>query len=218
MATGLLYRLYFTDMADLPLPIYSYPLYISGSADSGTRKPKCTAIADVTRTDSRTIAQVKMGLGWCRIWRKGVDGRYRMGMHAPDRPVPSCKFTHPPPPFKRLILHCFLLNYLNCFCSDWRRPQNPSNTQAYATYVQILTWFFDTPSTLAPFSVHRMALAGKDLGKDVGTWFGPSTAAGSIKFVFSIRPPVTYLTRSSSGHSSMPFQRRSWQYQRHRTA
>jgi cysteine protease ATG4 len=28
-----------------------------------------------------------------------------------------------------------------------------------------------------------MALAGKDLGKDVGQWFGPSTAAGAIKYV-----------------------------------
>jgi cysteine protease ATG4 len=28
-----------------------------------------------------------------------------------------------------------------------------------------------------------MALAGKELGKDVGQWFGPSTAAGAIKSV-----------------------------------
>jgi hypothetical protein len=28
-----------------------------------------------------------------------------------------------------------------------------------------------------------MALAGKDLGKDVGQWFGPSTAAGALKCV-----------------------------------
>jgi hypothetical protein len=28
-----------------------------------------------------------------------------------------------------------------------------------------------------------MALAGKELGKDVGQWFGPSTAAGAIKCV-----------------------------------
>ena len=28
-----------------------------------------------------------------------------------------------------------------------------------------------------------MALAGKDLGKEVGQWFGPSTAAGAIKCV-----------------------------------
>ncbi|KAI0042006.1 hypothetical protein FA95DRAFT_1564791 [Auriscalpium vulgare] len=64
---------------------------------------------------------------------------------------------------------------------DWRRPPQPVYTADYATYVQILTWFFDSPSPYSPFSVHRMALAGKDLGKDVGQWFGPSTAAGAIK-------------------------------------
>ncbi|KAI0259535.1 hypothetical protein BC834DRAFT_943164 [Gloeopeniophorella convolvens] len=64
---------------------------------------------------------------------------------------------------------------------DWRRPPHPVYTADYATYVQILTWFFDSPSPLSPFSVHRMALAGKELGKDVGQWFGPSTAAGAIK-------------------------------------
>ncbi|KAF8329096.1 uncharacterized protein EI90DRAFT_2924394 [Cantharellus anzutake] len=66
---------------------------------------------------------------------------------------------------------------------DWRKPSHPSNTTEFATYVKIVTWFFDTPSPLAPFGVHRMALAGKELGKDVGSWFGPSTAAGAIKFV-----------------------------------
>ncbi|CAE6501082.1 unnamed protein product [Rhizoctonia solani] len=63
----------------------------------------------------------------------------------------------------------------------WRRPHYPMFAEEHAIYVKILTWFFDTPSPLAPFGVHRMALAGKALGKDVGTWFGPSTAAGSIK-------------------------------------
>ena len=59
-------------------------------------------------------------------------------------------------------------------------------------YVQIITWFLDTPSPLCPFSVHRMALVGKDLGKDVGQWFGPSTAAGAIKYVSSLSalPPA----------------------------
>src|SRR5258708_9040574 len=47
----------------------------------------------------------------------------------------------------------------------------------------ILTWFFDMPSPEAPFSVHRMALAGKELGTDVGQWFGPSVAAGGIRSV-----------------------------------
>ena len=39
----------------------------------------------------------------------------------------------------------------------------------------------DDPSPLCPFSVHRMALIGKELGKEVGEWFGPSTAAGALK-------------------------------------
>ena len=68
--------------------------------------------------------------------------------------------------------------------ADWRRPPHPVYTADYATYVQIITWFLDTPSPQCPFSVHRMALVGKDLGKDVGQWFGPSTAAGAIKYVF----------------------------------
>ncbi|KAF8054328.1 peptidase family C54-domain-containing protein [Lyophyllum atratum] len=71
---------------------------------------------------------------------------------------------------------------------DWRRPPQPLHTADYATYVQILTWFFDTPSPEAPFSVHRMALAGKELGKDVGQWFGPSTAAGAIKTLVNAFP------------------------------
>ncbi|EPQ61373.1 hypothetical protein GLOTRDRAFT_69761 [Gloeophyllum trabeum ATCC 11539] len=64
---------------------------------------------------------------------------------------------------------------------DWRRPPAPVYTADYATYVRLITWFLDSPSPLCPFSVHRMALAGKELGKDVGQWFGPSTAAGAIK-------------------------------------
>ena len=56
-------------------------------------------------------------------------------------------------------------------------------TADYATYVQIIFWLFDTPSPLCPISVHRMALVGKDLGKDVGRWFGSSTATGAIKCV-----------------------------------
>ncbi|GLB41114.1 putative cysteine protease [Lyophyllum shimeji] len=71
---------------------------------------------------------------------------------------------------------------------DWRRPPHPVHTADYATYVQILTWFFDTPAPEAPFSVHRMALAGKELGKEVGQWFGPSTAAGAIKTLVNSFP------------------------------
>ena len=86
---------------------------------------------------------------------------------------------------------------------DWRRPPQPVYTADYATYVQIITWFLDTPSPLCPFSVHRMALVGKDLGKDVGQWFGPSTAAGAIKCVLRFHS-VTAAHRNCS-RADAPF-------------
>ena len=66
---------------------------------------------------------------------------------------------------------------------EWRLLLQPVYTADYVTYVQILTWFFDSPSTLCPFSMDRMAFAGKELEKDVGQWYGPSTVAGAIKCV-----------------------------------
>ncbi|KAK4686864.1 cysteine protease ATG4, partial [Tremellales sp. Uapishka_1] len=67
----------------------------------------------------------------------------------------------------------------------WRlpiaKPEDAEGLEAYATYVKILSWFMDDPSPLCPFSVHRMALIGKELGKEVGEWFGPSTASGALK-------------------------------------
>lgn len=58
----------------------------------------------------------------------------------------------------------------------WREERH-----RYATYVKILSWFMDDPSSGCPFGVHRMAREGKRLGKEVGEWFGPSTAAGAVK-------------------------------------
>ena len=79
----------------------------------------------------------------------------------------------------------FALTFSFCgFWLDWRRPPYPVQTADYATYVQILTWTLDTPAPEAPFSVHRMALAGKELGTDVRRRFSPSVAAGAIKYVF----------------------------------
>ncbi|KAL1746117.1 peptidase family C54-domain-containing protein [Schizophyllum fasciatum] len=57
-----------------------------------------------------------------------------------------------------------------------------------ALYIHLLSLFLDSPSPSAPFSVHRMALAGRELGKDVGQWFGPSTAAGAIKALLNAYP------------------------------
>ncbi|SPO26209.1 uncharacterized protein UTRI_02485 [Ustilago trichophora] len=60
--------------------------------------------------------------------------------------------------------------------AEWRE-----NRARHATYIKILSWFLDDPSPACPFGVHRMAREGKRLGKEVGEWFGPSTAAGAIK-------------------------------------
>ena len=45
---------------------------------------------------------------------------------------------------------------------DWREPPYPVQTADYAVYIQLISWFLDSPSPLCPFSVHRMALT---LGK-----------------------------------------------------
>ncbi|KAJ6522191.1 hypothetical protein DFH09DRAFT_1251014 [Mycena vulgaris] len=46
--------------------------------------------------------------------------------------------------------------------------------------------FLDAPA--APFGVHRMALAGKAAGKDVGMWFGPSAAASALRTLVDAFP------------------------------
>lgn len=96
---------------------------------------------------------------------------------------------------------------------DWRRPPCPLSSPNYATYVQILTWFFDSPQ--APFSVHRMALAGKHFGTQVGQWFGPSVAAGALQYVLLsfislfLSLSLTH-TLSLPDASSMPFHTLLW--------
>ncbi|KAJ7768174.1 hypothetical protein DFH07DRAFT_769384, partial [Mycena maculata] len=58
---------------------------------------------------------------------------------------------------------------------------------AHAAHARLLSWFLDAPG--APFGVHRMALAGKAAGKDVGMWFGPSAAASAIRYFPPVIPP-----------------------------
>ncbi|KAJ6580082.1 hypothetical protein DFH09DRAFT_1076988 [Mycena vulgaris] len=54
----------------------------------------------------------------------------------------------------------------------------PTSPTAHAAHAHLVSWFLDAPA--APFGVHRMALAGKAAGKNVGMWFGPSAAAGAL--------------------------------------
>ncbi|PKI83580.1 Cysteine protease atg4 [Malassezia vespertilionis] len=66
---------------------------------------------------------------------------------------------------------------------DWRVPSNSDATRTveYARYTRTLSWFFDDPSMACPFSIHRLASEGKKLGMDIGSWFGPSTAAAAAQ-------------------------------------
>jgi hypothetical protein len=54
-------------------------------------------------------------------------------------------------------------------------------TKIFMILPQIVHWFFDELSARAPFSIHRIALLGKQLGKNIGEWFGPSTIGQVIQ-------------------------------------
>ncbi|KAG0025190.1 Cysteine protease atg4 [Podila clonocystis] len=62
---------------------------------------------------------------------------------------------------------------------DWSKPV-PGDAN-WETYVRILSWFLDDMNAKSPFSVHRIALLGKQLGKNIGEWFGPSTTSQVTK-------------------------------------
>jgi len=123
--------------------------------------------------------QVKNGSGWRR--RGGPATLGGVVCCGPARVcwrILSCTST-----WDGVSLFLCLSEWILMAHPDWRKPPYPVQTADYATYIQLISWFLDSPSPLCPFSVHRMALAGKDLGKEVGQWFGPSTAAGAIKCV-----------------------------------
>ncbi|KAJ7718815.1 hypothetical protein B0H16DRAFT_1608276, partial [Mycena metata] len=65
-------------------------------------------------------------------------------------------------------------------------PFPPQALAAHALHARLLSWFLDAPA--APFGVHRMALAGKAAGKDVGMWFGPNAAAGALRTLVDAFP------------------------------
>lgn len=72
-------------------------------------------------------------------------------------------------------------------------------TADYTTYVQSMTQFFDSPSTLSPFSVHRMSFLERNWGRTWGS--GPSTAAGAIKSsVQSFPEPLFGISVAVDGH------------------
>ncbi|CAI2168873.1 9947_t:CDS:2 [Funneliformis geosporum] len=73
-----------------------------------------------------------------------------------------------------LLANALIVQFLG---REWRRVNRGEDT--WNRY--ILAWFIDDMSSRCPFSVHRVALLGKLLGKSIGEWFGPSTASQAIK-------------------------------------
>ncbi|KAI9308725.1 hypothetical protein BJ944DRAFT_259709 [Cunninghamella echinulata] len=85
-----------------------------------------------------------------------------------------------------LLANALLIHFLN---RDWRRAKDKSDP-TWRTYVKIAHWFLDELSPRAPFSIHRIALLGKQLGKNIGEWFGPSTISQVIQALVSDFPPA----------------------------
>lgn len=59
---------------------------------------------------------------------------------------------------------------------DWKL-EDVQKLEVAEKYLKIMEWFIDDMSSLYPFSIHRIALLGKQLENEIGEWFGPYTMA-----------------------------------------
>ncbi|CAO3591338.1 unnamed protein product [Absidia cylindrospora] len=82
-----------------------------------------------------------------------------------------------------LLANALMIHFLS---RQWRRLD--SSDSSWNTYTKIAHWFLDELSPRAPFSIHRIALLGKQLGKNIGEWFGPSTISQVIQALVSDFP------------------------------
>ncbi|KAI8901748.1 hypothetical protein BC833DRAFT_576517 [Globomyces pollinis-pini] len=73
-----------------------------------------------------------------------------------------------------LLANGYMLHELG---RDWRIRQIEEGD--WINYAEIITRFNDSP--ISPFSIHRIALHGQQLDKQVGEWFGPSTISQVLK-------------------------------------
>ncbi|KAG0275669.1 Cysteine protease atg4 [Linnemannia exigua] len=132
---------------------------------------------------------------------------YLMGKHYPPSPTQWtdfqrdftsgliwCTYRHSYPPIKPstfttdvgwgcmlrsgqgLLANALAIQFMG---RGWNRPA-PGDPM-WDIYVRILSWFLDDMNARSPFSVHRIALLGKQLGKNIGEWFGPSTTSQVTK-------------------------------------
>ncbi|RUP42759.1 hypothetical protein BC936DRAFT_138119 [Jimgerdemannia flammicorona] len=82
-----------------------------------------------------------------------------------------------------LLSNALVLHFLG---RGWRRGHQGDAT--WKRYTQIVNWFLDELAPRSPFSIHRIALLGKLLGKNIGEWFGPSTTSQVIKTLVTDYP------------------------------
>ncbi|KAJ3327410.1 Cysteine protease atg4b [Blyttiomyces sp. JEL0837] len=71
---------------------------------------------------------------------------------------------------------------------DWRLKKTESR-QSWDQYVKVISWFFD--SNTSPYSIHRIALLGKQFDKEIGEWFGPSTISQVLKVLHDNNPDTS---------------------------
>ncbi|KAI8805731.1 hypothetical protein BJ742DRAFT_680726 [Cladochytrium replicatum] len=74
-----------------------------------------------------------------------------------------------------LLANSFIVDRLG---RDWRISKNTS-PQMWSAYIEIVSWFLDSNSS--PYSIHRIALLGKQFEKEIGQWFGPTTISQVLK-------------------------------------
>lgn len=63
------------------------------------------------------------------------------------------------------------------FGRDWKLGDLVDETET-AAYISIMFQFLDSADSA--FSIHRLALVGRQLAKNIGEWFGPSTIAQAL--------------------------------------
>jgi Peptidase family C54 len=83
-----------------------------------------------------------------------------------------------------MLAHAFVCYFLG---RDWRL--NGADDAATSLHSQIIRWFADTPSPLAPYSLHNVAMLGARFNTKVGECFEPTQIARCLKVLVRRHSP-----------------------------
>ncbi|CAH0486726.1 unnamed protein product [Peronospora farinosa] len=67
---------------------------------------------------------------------------------------------------------------------DWHLPtlfETELSAKLPELYIQLLTWFSDSPNLVCRYSIHQMVKLGMQYDKLPGEWYGPTTAAQVLR-------------------------------------